>query len=214
MIEVGVALAAVKAIAAPVTGLLGGVLTSHSNYKLQVLKNEQDDKSAAHELQRMDMEHRHMLEEQEANLRLAQVDNAAKVDMSELQITAANLEQANKNMLDAGVLNTMLASKSGMPSVLGAVIAFMLGLVDVLKGLVRPTLTLYFVGMTSWLTWLSYRTLEMIGGAMSPDTAQQTWLTVVDTCLYLAVTCTTWWFYDRRHAKYINRLSDGNLKKA
>ena len=35
---------------------------------------------------------------------------------------------------------------------------------------------------------------------------------VIDIILYLTVSCVTWWFGDRRVAKFLMRLNDGNYK--
>lgn len=71
-------------------------------------------------------------------------------------------------------------------------------LVDVIRGLVRPFLTIYLV----WLVWETRAEMDGIisaagGSAISGDAAIQIYQSVVSMILYLAATAVTWWFGTR-----------------
>ena len=76
----------------------------------------------------------------------------------------------------------------------------------------RPGLTAYLVGLTSWITFISMDVLKKHGHLLTADQAGDIFDQVTSIVIYLTVSCVTWWFGDRRVAKFLMRLKDGNLK--
>jgi hypothetical protein len=77
----------------------------------------------------------------------------------------------------------------------------MFAFVDLFKGIMRPTLTLYVTVAWSFIAVASYR----VNPAAFGDNAKF----VVITILNLGVTAFTWWFADRRMAKNITKMYEG-----
>jgi hypothetical protein len=77
----------------------------------------------------------------------------------------------------------------------------------------RPGLTLYLVALTSWITWFAKELVSSKQELMSVDVAMDLLLQVVNIIIYLTVTVVAWWFADRRVAKYLFRLNDGNIRE-
>lgn len=71
----------------------------------------------------------------------------------------------------------------------------LLVLLDVVRGLVRPALTVYLCYITTSI-WFEVRHLAN-GEDLSPDQVIGILTLVVDTILYLTTTCVTWWFGTR-----------------
>lgn len=70
-------------------------------------------------------------------------------------------------------------------------------LTDMLRGIVRPMLTLYLCALT---TYVWYQVRNVLGAEdLDMDTALAAWTKVVDTILYLTTTCILWWFGTRNH---------------
>jgi hypothetical protein len=54
--------------------------------------------------------------------------------------------------------------------------------------------------------------LQKHGHLLTADQAGAIFDQVTSIVIYLTVNCVTWWFGDRRVAKFLMRLKDGNLK--
>jgi hypothetical protein len=96
----------------------------------------------------------------------------------------------------------------------GVLIAFLFGMVDFLKAFTRPGITWLFTGATLFLAYTAYQVLGAAGMSAMDTAAAMAILThIMDIVLYLTVSCVTWWFGDRRIAKFLTRLNDGNRKE-
>ncbi len=95
---------------------------------------------------------------------------------------------------------------------IGSILAFLFGLIDMLKAAMRPGLTAYLVALTSWITFISMDVLQKHGHLLTADQAGAIFDQVTSIVIYVTVICVTWWFGDRRVAKFLMRLKDGNLK--
>ena len=78
--------------------------------------------------------------------------------------------------------------------------------VDFLRGFMRPALTLYLVGSSSYITYLAWQILEKAHlGAISVTAAEDIFSQVISTIIYLAVSAVTWWFGDRTMSKFLQQ---------
>lgn len=68
------------------------------------------------------------------------------------------------------------------------------GFVDVVRGLMRPILTVYFAILMSLIT---YKLFEITGQMVGTATAQFMLKEVINSCIFLATTSVTWWFGSR-----------------
>lgn len=68
------------------------------------------------------------------------------------------------------------------------------GFVDVVRGLMRPMLTLYFAFL---MAYVAYKFSILTGGFIPADTAQSMFQEIINSIIFLATTCVTWWFGDR-----------------
>jgi hypothetical protein len=71
-------------------------------------------------------------------------------------------------------------------------------LVDLVRGLVRPALTVFLIALV-WMTFLKVQQVIDAAGmeAIKPQKALGIYASVVDMILYLASTAVTWWFGTR-----------------
>jgi len=187
-----------------VTGLLGNVVTSFTNLKAQRLKNEHEEKLIG-------LKTTAMVAETEATIRIAKAKITGALDKLEQSTYKTNIEKANQNILEKGVIPKLFDNKS--TRWLGAVLTSLLGLVDVVKGFIRPSLTIYLVILTSWITYYSAEILTAKQALLDVSEASRLFGEVVEIVIYLTVSVVTWWFADRRVAKFLSRLDDGNIKK-
>jgi hypothetical protein len=78
-----------------------------------------------------------------------------------------------------------------------------------LKAAMRPGLTAYLVVLMSWITFISMDVLQKHGHLLTADQAGAIFDQVTSIVIYLTVSCVTWWFGDRRVAKFLMRLKEG-----
>jgi hypothetical protein len=89
-----------------------------------------------------------------------------------------------------------------------------LALVDVIKGFMRPLLTISFTLGFGYIAYTAYFILKQKGfGALTPEQAVIYFTLAMDTCIMLTTTCVTWWFGDRRAAKSIARMTEKRLQQ-
>lgn len=193
----------VEGLVGVITGLVGNALTSWTNLRTQKLKNE-------HDLAMVKAESEAMRLEAEANIKVTETQVQGELMQLEEMNYGKNLELANKSTVSNKLVEKLFDNK--WTTWLGSILVFLLGIVDFLKGLMRPGLTLYLVGLTSWITWYASEILSTKQELMDVLTAAALFDKVTDIVIYLTVSVVTWWFADRRTAKFLYRLNDGNIR--
>jgi hypothetical protein len=194
----------IEGLAGVLTGLVGNLITSFTNLKTQKLKNE-------HEVAMIEAETKAM--QAEAAMQIKVTETAVAGELAQLEETnyGENLKAVNKPSLNNKILEKLFETK--WTAWVGTFIAFWLGFIDVLKGIMRPGLTLYLVALTSWITYNAYDILLAKQELMDVASALGLFNRVVDIIIYLTVSVVTWWFADRRVAKFLYRLNDGNIRE-
>jgi len=187
-----------------ITGLLGSIITSISNVKMQKLKNE-------HEVNMIVAETDAMKAEAEANIKITETQVQGDLAKSDNQIYHEAIKQEGKRSISNQIISKLFDSP--WTTWLGLILVLLLGIVDILKAAIRPGLTFYFVILTSWLTWMAYNIIVANGEVMSTDKAMALFDNLTNNIIYLTVTCVIWWFADRRNAKFQYRLNDGNVRE-
>ncbi len=158
-----------------------------------------------------------MIAETEANIKITQVESEAAIELADSQAYLKSIELGNKNMFSQKWIDKLFMVTGWVRFIaipVGVLIAFLFGMVDFLKAFTRPGITWLFTGATLFLAYTAYQVLGASGMSAMDTTAAMAILThVMDIVLYLTVSCVTWWFGDRRIAKFLTRLNDGNKKE-
>lgn len=68
------------------------------------------------------------------------------------------------------------------------------GFVDAVRGLMRPTLTMYFAVL---MALIAYQLFSLSTEIVSASTAQTMLTDIINACIFLATTSVTWWFGSR-----------------
>lgn len=189
----------IETILGVATGLIGNVVTSITNLKTQKLKNEQDIK-----MREFDIKER----AQEATLQIAVDSNRLEGEMEKIEADAylQSMKIGNETLLTETKLTALTADNNWLSRGL----AFLMGLVDIFRSSVRPGLTAYLVVLTTLITMKSMEIISAKAALLSTAQAQEIFGNVTNIVIYLTVSCVTWWFGDRRTAKFAYRLNDGN----
>lgn len=191
-----------ESILGVVTGFAGNVITGVQNIRAQKLKNEHELKMREYDLKER---------EQEAKLQIAIEDahTAAQIEQAEAQAYIASMQEANKDLLTSDKINALSAINN--KGFIASSVTFIMGLVDAFRAFIRPGLTAYLVGLTTLITIKAVTLLQAKEPLISAMDARELFTQVTDIVIYLTVSCVTWWFGDRRTAKFMYRLNDGNV---
>ena len=188
------------------TGLIGSALTSLTNYKMQKLKNDHDAKMAELDMQTIRLE-------AEMQVKVTQAETEGKIALADMEALKTSIAEAQKPLFQESYMNKLM--KSPWTAWIGAILSFLFGLVEFLKHLARPALTYYLMGVSTWITIVAWQTLEKTTGT-TPLTVTESYDLfdkIITIMIYLTVSCVSWWFADRRTAKFLMRLEDGNIKQ-
>ena len=198
----------IESIIGGISGLLGGIATAIVNYKIQKLKNEHEKIMAEIELKKMDKEKEIMIAEAEASVKITQAEIEGATELAEIK---GYTETHKERPLFRESYMKRLSEAKGWVKYLAwpviTIVSMMFGFVDFLKALMRPALTIYHVIITTWVTIMAWKIAEQIGGGfITQGKAVAILDQVISTVLYLTVTCVTWWFFDRRTAKFLRQM--------
>jgi hypothetical protein len=82
---------------------------------------------------------------------------------------------------------------------LGSILVFIMGVVDILRAMMRPGITIALMYITGYITYQHLMILDAKQDLMD----QAMLMMVVESIIYLTFTVVGWWFGDRTIAKYI-----------
>ena len=205
----------IETIIGGITGLVGSAVTGIFNYKTQKLKNEMDKWKGEHVLKKMDKEMEIIKTETEASITITTAEIEGAIELSEADAYKES-QKHSAALFAPSFADRMFAVEGWLKWItipIGSFIGLLFGVVDFLKTFMRPGLTMYLTGMTTYITIIAYDIIRQEGMELTADQATAIFMRVINIVVYLTVTCVTWWFADRRMAKFLMRLDDGNLKK-
>lgn len=153
------------------TGLLGTALQKVMDYKTEKLKAQNE------------------LDKRKLDIEMMQAEWAARVKVSETEANA-KMEAADAEAFAASYNLEPKIYSEGSSKTPAQV--WLLLLLDVFRGSIRPMLTTYLVVLTTLLYFKSAALLshEIILPGMAYELVQE----IIGTVLYLTVTVCTWWF--------------------
>ena len=169
------------------TGLFGSLINSLGDYFKQKQKYRHEERMA-------EIETRHLEMEINRDVIVSKQEAAAKMEVAAADTQAASYRADSRNYLPAEAVKSSTA------------IAWMMAIVDFLRGAVRPVLTLY-LSIVAYLLYLhTSKVLEASGTGMTPDQAYELTKIIILGLLYLTFTAVGWWFGSRSKFDKITRL--------
>jgi len=192
-------------------GLVGNWLNQRAIRSTEEMKNK-------HEINMAKVQIEIMKAQTDASIRITEAKVQGAVDLQDSKaygtvITVANQKSFSDKWID------YLFEVQGWLRYVSVPMAFLLmgpfALVDIIKGFMRPLLTIAFTVGYGYLAYTAYFILKEKGFAtLTTDQAVLYFTLSIDTCIMLTTTCVTWWFGDRRAAKSINRMTEKRLDLA
>lgn len=198
------------------SGVFGSVVGVFGNWlnQRQIKDNKKIDNE--HEINMAKIQIDILKAKTDASIKINHAKIQGAIDLQDSKAYTTTIVVANKKSFSDKWIDKMLDIKGWLRYItipLAFCIMGPLALVDVIKGFMRPTLTLAFTIGYGYLTYMTYDILEQKGFAtLTSDQAVMYFTLALDTCIMLTTTCVTWWFGDRRAAKAINRMAERRLR--
>lgn len=163
------------------TGLLGVVFQRAFDWlhEREVLKQKQADQQFELEKRKIDIQVTQA--EWAGRTRVAETEAGAAKDVAETQAFATSLLKEPERYSSVSSLTW------GQN--------WILVLLDFLRGVIRPALTVYLCALTTYVWWQVKQLISTED--LDPDAVLEIWKMVVNTILYLTTTCILWWFGTR-----------------
>ena len=198
------------------SGVFGSIIGVFGNWLNQRAIRKTEEMKNAHEIAMSEVNIKMFTARTDASIKINKAQIEGTIDLQDSKAYATTLVVANQKSFSEKWIDKMFEVKGWLRYVavpLAFCIMGPLALVDIVKGFMRPTLTLAFSAGFGYLTYTSYFILKQQGfAALTPDQAVLYFTLALDTCIMLTTTCVTWWFGDRRAAKSINRMTTQRLK--
>jgi hypothetical protein len=193
-----------------ITGLIGNAFTTYFKYK-----NAQMEYT--HEEKMVDLQTQSMIKEAQAQIEITKSKIEGDIELADTAAYQETLKAEEKQMFGDKWVDTMLSSTGWSKYFLqpiGCLLAVIFALIDGIRALMRPTLTAYLVGLSTYITYLAWKILEANHiESLSATQASDIFLQVISTVIYLTVSAVTWWFGDRSMNKYLQGKELGLKKK-
>lgn len=232
----------IETILGGVTGLIGNVVGGIFKYKHAKLQKEIQTAANAHEIALVKAESDAMIAEAKANIKITQAQVEGAIDLKDADAYMQSLKEGNKALFSNKWIDNLLNIDGYMFTWTGrdkkaedgtivpgkerkflswklftvpiaSIISFLFGFVDFLRGLIRPSLTVYLCGVTTWVTWMAWEIMKKNGVELTAVQAMEIFMDTTSIVVYLTVSCVTWWFGDRRMAKSIMELKGADRTK-
>ena len=165
------------------TGILGAAVQRYADYKGRQLDLQAQASRQAHEVAMREADAKIMAQEWAARTQVATIEGETREAEADARAFEASY-QLEPKQYSAAVKPTRGQG-------------WLLVLLDVLRGVVRPGLTIYLCVLTTQI----YNELASQVGPLTADQRYETTKLIVGTILYLFTTVTLWWFGTRSSGK-------------
>lgn len=167
------------------TGLLGVGFKLYGDYKNKQLDLQREQQAQEFELRKREADAKLLEKEWEGRARVATAEGEAQASVAASNAFAASYKFDNERYTDARMLDKL------HPWVRWLCVLMLFAL-DWIRGATRPGLAIYLAILTTMVFFEARSILD--GNIVKPEVAQQLVLMIVQTILYLFVTCVTWYY--------------------
>lgn len=187
------------------TGLLGNAITSWFKYKNTKMENE-------HEENMVKLKTQATIQEAQMQIEVTKTKVKGDIEKADTQAFDTSQKYGNVRLFDEKWIDMFMELgkerkwTGWIYTIIGTIIAGCFAFVDWLNTLMRPTLTIYLVLTTTYITFLSWKVIEGAGmSSITPAQAVGLFTQVTSTVIFLATSAVTWWFGDRTVSKYLQQ---------
>ena len=206
----------IETILGGVTGLIGNVVGGWFKLKQAKLDAEIRKADRAHDIAMINAETKAMIMEAKANIKVTQAQVEGAIDLKDAEAFMQSQTEGNKALFSNKWIDSLMSVEGWWRIItlpLASLVAFLFGFVDFLRGLIRPALTVYLCGVTTWVTWMAWEIMQKEELTFTALQAVEIFNDTTSIVTYLTVSCVTWWFGDRRMAKNIMQMKGADVTK-
>lgn len=192
-----------EAVFGGLTGLLGSAINSYNERKMKELEIADARDRRGHERLMVEAESKATLAEIDAGVQAARAQVEGEIAVAETQAFRDSQRQGQQKHFAGDWLEQLFAVDGWMAALAhpaAVAIASLLALADVLKGIARPAITAYLLGVSTWLTAIVW---SIPAEPIASGEAVELIRLLVNAIVYLTTTAVTWWFGDRQAAKVL-----------
>ncbi|MES9949823.1 MAG: hypothetical protein ABW118_12750 [Candidatus Thiodiazotropha sp.] len=178
-------------------GLLGLAGTGiQALLKYFEVREEKKTQIALRELDIRELEMERQLAIQQAEIDLEKIREQSAGDLAVMEERVAG--EVMTASFEADQASYSLESVQRLTGIWKNLAGFFLAIVDVVRGLMRPLITLYSLWLLTAIGWLLYKAAN----GVIPE-LPVLWLEIVQAVILLATTSVTWWFGSRQLRRQI-----------
>ena len=179
-------------------GSISGVIGHWFKSKEEKDKREHEAEMFKLQMDRDKLNSELAIAEINANLKVTEVQTEGALLQTEAKDFNSVVATLNKNILSESILKTLLDSKWYTPSrFFGVLLAILFGFVDVIRGLIRPSLTILAFVFIGYIANILGMHLEMFNDEKKLVILAMT----IDAIIYVLTASTQFWFMDRAGAR-------------
>lgn len=206
----------IEGLLGTVTGIIGNAVGAWFKFKDRKLELEGMKLTHEHEVNMVRIQTQAMIAEAKANIKVtqAQVEGAIEIEDSRAFMEAQ--KQGNKSLFSYQWIDGLMQIQGWWRIItfpVASLIAFLFGFIDFLRGLIRPALTIYLCGVTTWVTFMAWEIMQRSEITLSAIQAVDIFNDTISIVTYLTVTAVTFWFGDRQMSKNIMKLKGVDTNK-
>jgi len=185
-----------------VTGLIGNAFTTWFKYKNAKMDIEHKEKMVSLETQAM-------VQEAQMNIQITKSKIEGEIELADSAAFTTSQKVGSEKLFHEKWIDMIMAGGERKWTgwffrLMGTIIAGAFALVDWFNAFMRPGLTMYLVGCSTYITYMTYTILDKAGiGLLTATQALGLYQQVTSTVIYLAVSSVTWWFGDRTMSKFL-----------
>jgi len=161
------------------TGILGVVVQRIADFKNKQLDLQLNKQKYEYELTLRKVDAEIMAHEWAGRTKVAEVEASGREAVADSQAFAASFNEPQRYSDPSRANNTQ---------------TWLLVILDFIRGIVRPGLTIYLCVIT---TLIYFQARELLGSSIPEEHAYEILKTIIGTILYLTTTCLLWWFGSR-----------------
>jgi hypothetical protein len=198
------------------TGLIGNIVGGIFKFKTAKLQKEIKAADNSHALSMVKAETEAMIMESKAQIAITRAEVEGAVELEDSKAFVQAQKEGNKAAFNNKWIDMLMNVKGRWQLItlpIACIIAIGFGFVDFLRGIIRPGLTIYLTGLTTWITMLAWDIMQKSGANISTFQAIAVFSEVTGVVTYLTISAITFWFGDRSMNKFLTQMKGANVTK-
>lgn len=185
-------------------GMVGNMFNAWQKNKELKIRND-------HEARMVQVRTDAAVREADANLKIEEEITDREVETANAKGFYASVSKPEPKALDSKALDRMLTDKTLMGRLfrpVGYLLLVCFGVLDIIRGLTRPTITAGSLGFVAYFLVVAFRLFVSKGGLSvisAEDILKMLLIPIIELFLFVASMAASWYFADRQMAKDYRR---------